>query len=189
MEQLLGALNELREQTVLLWPNIDAGSDRVSKAIRVFRDHVRPTWLRTLINVPPEVYQRVLAATACAVGNSSSFVRDASYFGTPVVLVGNRQDGREIDVHVTAVAPNKEEIVAAIRNQLIHGRYAASSLYGDGEVSERIADALSKLNPYIQKRLHYIYQSNGNGSSNGERNGGLEPSVNRSTGPCKSSAS
>jgi len=33
-------------------------------------------------------------------------------------------------------------------------------------VSQRIADALSKLNPYIQKRLHYIYQSNGNGSSN-----------------------
>jgi UDP-hydrolysing UDP-N-acetyl-D-glucosamine 2-epimerase len=189
MEQLLGALNELCEQTVLLWPNIDAGSDHVSKAIRVFRDHVRPTWLRTLINVPPEVYQRVLAATACAVGNSSSFVRDASYFGTPVVLVGNRQDGREIDAHVKAVAPSQEEIVAAIHSQLAHGRYPASSLYGDGQVSERIADALSKLNPYIQKRLHYIYRSNGNGSSNGNGNGSLESNVNRTTGPCKSSAS
>ncbi len=55
-------------------------------------------WLRTLTNLAPEHYLKVLANAACAVGNSSSFVRDASFFGTPVVLVGNRQncsgDGR-----------------------------------------------------------------------------------------------
>lgn len=189
IEQLLGALTELQEQTLLLWPNIDAGSDHVSKAIRVFRTQVKPAWLRTLINVPPEEYQRILATTACAVGNSSSFVRDASYFGTPVVLVGNRQEGREIDAHVMPVRPHKHEIVAAVRAQLLHGRYPPSSLYGDGHVSERIADALSKLNPYIQKRLHYIYQANGNGSVNGEINGNGGIVVDRNGVPCKSWAS
>ena len=189
IEELLGALAELKEQTLLLWPNIDAGSDHVSKAIRVFRTEVRPDWLRTLINVTPEDYQRILATTACAVGNSSSFVRDASYFGTPVVLVGNRQEGREIDVHVMPVAPNRDEIAASVRAQLLHGRYAPSSLYGDGHVSERIAEALAKLNPYIQKRLHYIYQSNGNGSANGESNGNGGIVLDRNGVPCKSSAS
>jgi hypothetical protein len=29
-------------------------------------------------------------------------------------------------------------------------------LYGDGHVSERVADALVRLTPYIQKRLDYI---------------------------------
>jgi UDP-hydrolysing UDP-N-acetyl-D-glucosamine 2-epimerase len=163
MEQLLHALGELKQQTVLLWPNIDAGSDHVSKAVRVYRDHNKPTWLRTLINVPPEEYQKILATTACAVGNSSSFVRDAGYFGTPVVLIGNRQEGRETDVHVTRVSPNKPEILTALRSQLAHGRYAPSTLYGDGFVSQRIADALAQLNPYCQKRLHYIYQPGANG--------------------------
>ncbi len=186
MEQLLSALDELKQQTVLLWPNIDAGSDRVSKAIRVFRDQVRPTWLRTLINVPPEEYQKILATTACAVGNSSSFVRDASYFGTPVVLIGHRQEGRETDLHVTRVAPDKHEVVAAIRAQLLHGHYPPSSLYGDGFVSQRIADALAQLNPYIQKRLHYIYQPGGNGSSNGENNGSGEFVADRNVVPWKS---
>ena len=46
-----------------------------------------PAWLRTITNLPPEHYLKVLANTSCAVGNSSSFVRDAGYFGTPVVLV------------------------------------------------------------------------------------------------------
>ena len=67
----------------------------------------------------------MLANTACAVGNSSSFVRDAGYFGTPVVLVGNRQNGRETDEHVTRVPVDKEAIAAAIKKQLDHGRYAA----------------------------------------------------------------
>ena len=158
MEELLEALNELKQPTVLLWPNIDAGSDHVSWAIRHFRDRVKPDWLRTLINLTPEDYLKVLSNAACAIGNSSSFVRDAGYFGTPVVLVGSRQEGREADVHVTHVEPETPAVAAAVRAQLEHGRYAPSTLYGDGNVSERIAAALAGINPYAQKRLHYIYE-------------------------------
>ena len=102
---------------------------------------------------------RILANSACAIGNSSSFVRDAGYFGTPVVLVGSRQDGRETDKHVRRVLPQIEEIEHAIRELLSHGRYSPSSLYGDGKVSKRIATALSTLTPYTQKRLHYPDES------------------------------
>ncbi|QQS47116.1 MAG: UDP-N-acetylglucosamine 2-epimerase (hydrolyzing) [Acidobacteriota bacterium] len=157
MVELLEALDRLRMQTVLMWPNIDAGSDHISKAIRVFRVERKPDWLRTLTNLVPEDYLKVLANAACAIGNSSSFVRDAGYFGTPVVLVGNRQEGREIDRHVTHVDPISDLIHSAVRNQLAHDRYPASTLYGDGHVSERIAEALARLEPYIQKRLNYIH--------------------------------
>jgi UDP-hydrolysing UDP-N-acetyl-D-glucosamine 2-epimerase len=158
MDELLKAMHELDQQTVLLWPNIDAGSDHVSKAIRVFRDTHRPAWLRTLINLPPDDYLKVLANAACAIGNSSSFVRDASYFGTPIVLVGRRQEGREADVHVTMVPPVAGKIALAAKMQLKHGRYAPSELYGDGFVSKRIAESLAGLEPYVQKRLHFIYE-------------------------------
>ncbi len=158
MEEMLNALQQLQTPTVLLWPNIDAGADHISKAIRVFRDNTKLTWLRVLTNLNPENYLRVLSATACAIGNSSSFVRDASYFGTPIVLVGNRQEGREADVHVRRVSPVEAEVAATISSQLAHGRYAPSTLYGDGQVSGRIADALVRLVPYVQKRLHYIYE-------------------------------
>jgi UDP-N-acetylglucosamine 2-epimerase len=156
MEELLAALAEMRQPTVLLWPNIDAGSDHVSKAIRVFRARPDASWLRTLINLSPEAYLKVLANTACAIGNSSSFVRDASYFGTPVVLVGNRQEGREADEHVVRVGSKAALIAATARAQLRHGRYPPSSLYGDGHVSEHLADAVARLSPYVQKRLYYF---------------------------------
>lgn len=158
MRELLLALELIHMQTLLLWPNIDAGSDQISKAIRIFRDQAGPEWLRTVTNLKPDDYLQVLQAASCAIGNSSSFVRDASYFGTPVVLVGDRQAGRETDVHVQHVAPQSAEIAHAIRKQLRHGRYAPSTLYGDGCVSARIAAALARITPYRQKRLHYVYE-------------------------------
>jgi UDP-hydrolysing UDP-N-acetyl-D-glucosamine 2-epimerase len=155
MHELLRALDSLRLQTVLFWPNIDAGADHISKEIRLFRDHTGPQWLRTLTNSTPEDYLQILARTACAVGNSSSFVRDAGHFGTPVVLVGDRQDGRECDRHVLRTDPQATLIADAVKLQLAHGRYARSTLYGDGNVTMRIVHALAALTPYVQKRLRY----------------------------------
>jgi UDP-hydrolysing UDP-N-acetyl-D-glucosamine 2-epimerase len=158
VEEILLALSRIQMQTLMLWPNIDAGADHISKAIRLFRDREAPTWLRTITNLTPEQYLNVLARVSCAIGNSSSFVRDAGYFGTPVVLVGDRQEGRETDEHVSHVAPNAADVLRAVRRQLRHGAYEASTLYGDGLVSGRIADGLVGLEPYVQKRLHYIYE-------------------------------
>jgi UDP-N-acetylglucosamine 2-epimerase len=156
MEALLEALGRVAMPTVLLWPNIDAGSDHIAKAIRVFRTERDIKWLRTVTNWNPEQYLRVLANAACAIGNSSSFVRDAGFFGTPVTLVGNRQRHREHDVHVrrTGVAP--DAIEATLRAQLAHGRYAPSTLYGDGHVAEQLTTALATLKPYVQKHLAYV---------------------------------
>jgi UDP-hydrolysing UDP-N-acetyl-D-glucosamine 2-epimerase len=166
MHELLQALDGLRMQTLLLWPNIDAGADHISKEIRIFRDQVGPKWLRTLTNCAPEDYLQVLAQAACAIGNSSSFVRDAGYFGTPVVLVGDRQDGREYDVHVTRTDPRREDVLKAMQLQLRHGRYKPSDLYGDGHVAERIAQRLAALTPYVQKRLNYIFEQESGSSQN-----------------------
>ncbi len=155
MDELLLALRELSVPTVMLWPNIDAGSDHISKAIRDFRNQFEVPWLRTLTNLTPEHYLQVLATTACAVGNSSSFVRDAGYFGTPVVLVGDRQRHRECDRNVVRVRPIAKQVVDAVRSQLTARRYPDSTLYGDGNVAPRFVQALEKLQPYVQKHLNF----------------------------------
>ena len=48
-----------------------------------------------------------------------------------------------------------DAIEAAVNKHLAHGRYAASTLYGDGHVSERIAASLETLTPYLQKQLAF----------------------------------
>ncbi len=157
MSGLLDALQELSQQTLLLWPNIDAGSDHISKAIRRFRDqHDTSTWLRVVTNLDPTTYLRLLGGATCAIGNSSSYVRDSGFFGTPVVLVGDRQSGREFAPNVLPTRPTYEAIRGAISKQLAHGRYAPSDLYGDGFVSDRVVDGILNLKPYAQKQLAYV---------------------------------
>lgn len=156
VDELLEACNELGEQVVWLWPNIDAGADNVSRVIRRFRESKHPSWLRLMKNFPPEDYLRVLSHAACAVGNSSSFVRDASFFGTPVVLLGDRQRGREYAQNVVPVEGGKQRILEAVSAQMRRGKYPPSMLYGDGRASARIADHLATLTPFAQKRLGYV---------------------------------
>ncbi len=153
IESLLNAVKETQEQAIVLWPNIDAFSDEISRVIRGFRERNKDYPLHLYKNFPPDVFIAVLAKTACAVGNSSSFVRDASFVGTPVVLVGTRQDGRERCGSVIRVESKREDIFAAIKKQLSNGRYKCSNLYGEPGVSNKIVETITTLKPYTQKRL------------------------------------
>lgn len=154
--ELLEACEELGQQVIWLWPNIDAGSDKVSRVIRRFRELRNPQWLRLMKNFPPDDYLRILANASCAMGNSSSFVRDSSFLGTPVVLIGDRQESREFAENVIKVNCIKQDILQAARSQIQNGKYRPSGLYGDGQVSQRIAEHLATVTPFVQKRLGYV---------------------------------
>jgi UDP-hydrolysing UDP-N-acetyl-D-glucosamine 2-epimerase len=155
INETLSAIYELKIPTIMLWPNPDAGSDGISKGIRVFREKYSPDFMHFFINLPVEDYIRLLYHAACAVGNSSSFIREGSFLGTPVVNIGTRQQGRERGKNVIDVGYNKDEIKRAIRKQMDHGKYKPEHIYGDGKSGKRIADILSKCEIRIQKRLAY----------------------------------
>jgi len=153
--QLLEALSELKVPTVWLWPNIDAGADAISKELRRFREVHRPDWLCFAKNFDPATYQKILMKTACAVGNSSSFVRDSTFSGTPVVLVGDRQQGREIGANTIKCSTSKDDILLAVKSQLAHGRYPIENLYGDGTASIQIVEHIKNFARPHQKILCY----------------------------------
>ena len=156
VEDLLEALEIINHPTVWLWPNIDAGSAQISQILRRYRENKGDRWLRLEKNFEPETYQKILKKCVCAVGNSSSFVRDSTFSGTPVVLVGDRQIGRESGENLINVVPESSRIISAVKQQLKHGRYKPSTMYGNGTASKRIADKLATVGLYSQKLLHYF---------------------------------
>ena len=158
VEQIIEGLHELARPTLWIWPNIDAGADDISKALRIYREQSNGQWLHLVKNLDPITFQKCLKRTDCAIGNSSSFIRDTTFSGTPVVMVGDRQIGREHGENLLNVPPEKAAIKEAITRQLSHGRYANSNLYGAGGAAPRIAQMLATFQPYHQKHLHYIYE-------------------------------
>ena len=151
--ETLMALDELRMPTIMLWPNVDAGSDDVASGMRTFREKVKPEYIRFYKNFPIDTYVRLMLLCACTVGNSSAPIREGAFLGVPAVNIGTRQLGRDRGPNVVDTGYERWEIVAGIRRQLAHGRYASDPLYGDGHAGPRVAEVLARVPLRVQKRL------------------------------------
>ena len=153
--ETLRAIRDLGRPTLWFWPNVDAGSDGTSNAIRSFREIENPPNLHFFKNMEPHDFLRLIYHCRCLVGNSSVGIRESGFLGVPVVNIGSRQQGRERAANVLDVGHDRGEIVDAIERQLDHGRYASNPLYGDGSAGQRIAEQLAEFEFVIEKRLPY----------------------------------
>ena len=149
------AVASLGMQALVFWPNVDAGSEQIAKGLRQFRETGDDHGFHFFRNLAPEVFIRLMAHCAVMVGNSSAALREGAYLGTPAVTVGTRQNDRETGGHIVRVGHDPEEIAAALRAQIEHGRYEPDHLFGDGTAGIKIADLLARVEPRVQKRLHY----------------------------------
>ena len=154
--ETLWALDKLKMPTIMLWPNVDAGSEDIATGMRTFRERVQPDYIRFYKNFPIETYVRLLLLCACAVGNSSAPIREGAFIGVPAVNIGSRQTGRDRGPNVVDVGHSRDAIVEAIRRQTAHGRYASDPLYGDGQAGPRVADVLARVPLVVQKRLVFM---------------------------------
>jgi UDP-hydrolysing UDP-N-acetyl-D-glucosamine 2-epimerase len=152
----LDAISRLNMQTVILWPNADAGSDDISKGLRQYREHHPEAPLHFYRNFAPEDYVQLIKHCACQIGNSSSAIREGAYLGAPAVNVGSRQDCRERGLNVIDAPYDADLIEAAIRTQLEHGPYPSNHLYGDGTAGVQIAEALATAPLSIIKRFQEL---------------------------------
>lgn len=132
--ELVKALNEANIHKVWVNPNVDAGSKNLLKLIhRLDVEFVK--------DLPPEEYARLLKNCKCAVGNSSSFIKEGAYFGTPAVIVGDRQHNREHGQNVKFCTYNAKTIKELILFQMDQ-KYEPDYRFGDGSASKKITEVL-----------------------------------------------
>jgi UDP-hydrolysing UDP-N-acetyl-D-glucosamine 2-epimerase len=155
IDETLCAVRALDIQAIILWPNVDAGSEDIARGMRKFREHYDPQGVRFYKNFPVEVFVGLMKRAACLVGNSSAFIREGAFLGAPAVNIGSRQMGRDRGRNVIDVPYNHEAITAAVRQQVEHGCYPSDHLYGDGQAGPRLADVLATAPIRLQKRITY----------------------------------
>jgi UDP-hydrolysing UDP-N-acetyl-D-glucosamine 2-epimerase len=152
----LAAVRRLGTQTIVLWPNADAGSEDVARGIRKLRERGLADNMHFFKNLPTDTYIRLMRKTACLIGNSSSAIREGAFIGTPAVNIGTRQVGRERGPNVLDCDHDEASIYEAVKTQMARGRYDSADTYGDGEAGGRIADTLAGLGTIeVQKRITY----------------------------------
>ena len=147
INETIKAVSKLDFPTIWLWPNVDAGSDEVSKGLRIYREKNIDSKIFFIKNFTAEDYLSVIYNCSCLIGNSSSAIREGGFLGVPAVNIGTRQTGREVGKNIINVDYDEKKILKAIDKQLRRNKkFASSKIYGDGNAGKYIASILSNLN-------------------------------------------
>ncbi len=154
IRETLEAIAELKFQTIVIYPNADAGGRRMIEIIKEYEG--KYPFIRAYKSLPRRDYLSLMSIATVMVGNSSSGIIEAPSFGLPVINIGTRQKGRLRAGNVIDVGYNKEEIKRAIIKAIYDKDFrnkvkTIKNPWGDGKASERIVSVLASIK--IDKNL------------------------------------
>lgn len=147
IRETLEAVASLQIQTIVIYPNADAGGRGMIEMIKKY-EHI--PFIRTYKSLNHKEYLSLLKNVDVLMGNSSSGIIEAPSFGIPVINIGSRQHGRQRSVNVIDVGYNRHDIVEGIDFALHNKEFRANNKnkinpYGDGHSAEKIVEILSTI--------------------------------------------
>jgi UDP-hydrolysing UDP-N-acetyl-D-glucosamine 2-epimerase len=148
----LEAVTLFKHQTIIIYPNSDAGGRAIIKKIREYESL---PFVQAHANLSQDEYYALLKYASILIGNSSSGVIETPSFRLPVINIGIRQEDRARANNVIDCMHNKEEIAYAIKRALspefMTTMKNCISPYGEGGTAEKIVEVLRSIN--INKKL------------------------------------
>lgn len=160
MKETMEAVKETGHQTIIVYPNADAGGRKMIKVIERYRNY---PFIQIYKSIPRKDYLSLMKYADVMIGNSSSGIIESPSFHLPVINLGIRQEGRERACNVIDINYKKERILKAIKKVFNDKNFRnklkkCSNPYGDGKTGLRIAKILSGLKitqRLLQKKLAY----------------------------------
>lgn len=145
--ETMEAVKALGLQTVIIYPNNDAGGRIIIDAIKGYE---QLPFIRTSRNLARIVLINLLRNAAAMIGNSSAGVLEGPFLKLPAVNIGSRQTGRMQSTNVINVPHERHAIEGAARRAIHDSEFRAQvqlcvNPYGDGKSSARIVKVLEEL--------------------------------------------
>jgi len=145
MHETLAAIEELNIQAFVIYPNSDAGSDAI---IRAINEYDRVPYIHIFRTLPDVTFVNLLRGAAVLIGNSSSGILEAPFLRLPVVNIGNRQSNRHHAENVFYVPHHRRQITQQVRSLLFDDEVRRSAQncsnpFGEGGTGGRVADLLA----------------------------------------------
>jgi UDP-N-acetylglucosamine 2-epimerase (non-hydrolysing)/GDP/UDP-N,N'-diacetylbacillosamine 2-epimerase (hydrolysing) len=160
LNELLAALDEFTNATIVFtYPNADAGGraliERIDQWVAANERRAR-----ALVSLGQRRYLSLMREVDVIIGNSSSGLTEAPALKKATVNIGDRQKGRLKASSVIDAEEERGSIVAAINRALSEnfrvGLPSTKSLYGSGDASRRIKDALKAATLRTEKTFFDI---------------------------------
>jgi UDP-N-acetylglucosamine 2-epimerase (hydrolysing) len=139
-ETLLNALEGARLRWIVINPNNDHGSDLIFDVYRNYQDH---EMFRFYPSMRFEYFLTLLKHAEVIVGNSSTGIREAPYYGVPTINIGSRQNGRANSTSIVNIEGVRDQIIGALAT-CASKRFEPSHEFGDGKSTERFVKIMQR---------------------------------------------
>ena len=160
MKETMEAIKEIGYQSIVIYPNADAGGRKMIKVIERYKKY---PFIQIYKSILHKDYLSLMKIVRVMVGNSSSGIIEAPSFHLPVVNIGEREEGRERAKNVIDVEYNIKEIKKSILKAIYDKKFRekvrkCKNPYGDGKAEIRIVKILSKIKlnkKLLEKKITY----------------------------------
>ena len=134
---------------VVVFPNNDLGSQAVLKAYERLKENPR---FRIFPSLRFEYFLTLLKKAQFIIGNSSAGIREAPYYGLPIINIGTRQQNRALHADIINVDYTTESITKALNSIDLHEVKPSENDFGKGNSAQLFLKSL--LNEDIWQLNH-----------------------------------
>lgn len=142
-DDFVASLLAVDENFVVIFPNNDLGSKYIIDAYQKIANNKR---YRIFPSLRFEYFLVLLKKAKFIIGNSSAGIREAPYYGIPIINIGTRQQNRTLNADIINVDYQKENIIKALHSVINHKISPTANDFGKGNSAELFLNSLLSSN-------------------------------------------
>ena len=135
----VAALLKDHHNYVVVFPNNDLGSSIILKAYEKLKSNTR---FRIFPSLRFEYFLTLLKNAQFIIGNSSAGIREAPYYGLPIINIGTRQQNRALHTAILNVDYSESEISKALKTIDKHNIQKSTTDFGTGNSAQLFLKSL-----------------------------------------------
>jgi len=140
-DDFVKALLQDTHNYVVIYPNNDLGSQYIIDNYAKLKDHPR---FRVFPSLRFEYFLTLLKNSQFIIGNSSAGIREAPYYGIPIINIGTRQQNRAVHADILNVDYRFEAIIKALKIIDSHQIQKVDSDFGNGNSAALFLENISQ---------------------------------------------
>lgn len=138
-QNFVAALQNDAHNYVVIYPNNDLGSQFIINEYLNLKEHSR---FRIFPSLRFEYFLTLLKNSQFIIGNSSAGIREAPYYGIPIINIGTRQQNRAVHADIINVDYAEDSILKALNSIDSHKIQNSNSDFGEGNSAQLFLESL-----------------------------------------------
>jgi len=124
---------------VVIYPNNDLGSQYIIEGYKKLKANAR---FRVFPSLRFEYFLTLLQHSQFIIGNSSAGIREAPYYGVPIINIGTRQQNRAVFAEIVNVDYSVKSIAAALKKIDQHEVKKTKADFGQGNSAQLFLESI-----------------------------------------------